>query len=242
LNKRAKRRSASADGIGSLPINHPVPAQSPETLVTQLELIADALRTSIIHGEIEAGSPLRQDRIAQQFGVSHIPVREALRCLSGEGLVELVHNRGAFVSRLSSKLAWELTEFRALLEGQMMRWAGPNLKISDLEKAELLIAQIEDCDEPTRILELNMAYHSVLLTPAARPHFQKSIDVARLNLFRYWRKLIGKKPPTLSYLEQHRDTVRLLRNGNINDAAALTERHIMETGNLVVEYLRNQDL
>jgi biotin operon repressor len=64
-----------------------------------------------------AGTPLRQDRIAAQFGVSHILVREALQQLAAEGLAVLIHNRGYVVSELSPEVVWELTEYRERLSG-----------------------------------------------------------------------------------------------------------------------------
>jgi DNA-binding FadR family transcriptional regulator len=67
----------------------------------------------------------RQDRIAAEFGVSHIPVREALKQLVAEGLAVFIKNCGIVVSELSPKVAWELTEYRCLIEGQMARWAVP---------------------------------------------------------------------------------------------------------------------
>ncbi|MEO0970070.1 MAG: GntR family transcriptional regulator, partial [Cyanobacteria bacterium J06639_18] len=65
------------------------------------DLIADALREAIIQGIFAEEQSLRQDEIAKQFGVSRIPVREALRQLEAEGLVKFYNNRGAVVSGLS---------------------------------------------------------------------------------------------------------------------------------------------
>ena len=64
----------------------------PRTSLTMA--VADRLRDQIIRGEIAEGTQLRQDAIATQYKVSRIPVREALRQLDAEGLIEIVHNRG----------------------------------------------------------------------------------------------------------------------------------------------------
>ena len=70
--------------------------------------IANALRVEILRGKLQGGQPLKQDEIAAQFGVSKIPVREALVQLKAEGLVNFYPNRGAFVSELSAAEADEI--------------------------------------------------------------------------------------------------------------------------------------
>src|SRR5262249_27994894 len=99
------------------------------------EMIADALRDAICSGEIAPGAPLKQDEIAAEFGVSHTPVREALKLLVSEGLATLHHNRGCFVSDLSSAVARELMEFRALIEPRLAGWALDHLAVADIENA-----------------------------------------------------------------------------------------------------------
>ncbi len=106
-------------------------------------LIADALREAITYGDIKAGMPLRQDHIAAEFGVSHIPVREALKELVAEGLAVFVKNRGVVVSELSPDVAWELTEYRGVLEGQMARWAVPLMKSQDFTEAKDILDRLD---------------------------------------------------------------------------------------------------
>ena len=96
------------------------------------DLIADALREAIVRGIFQEGQSLRQDEIATQFGVSRIPVREALRQLEAEGLVTLHLNRGAMVSALSPAEAQEIFEIRSALEVKAIQLAIPKLTPSDL--------------------------------------------------------------------------------------------------------------
>jgi len=65
------------------------------------DLVCDGLRHAILSGELAQGMPLRQDQLAEQFGTSRIPVREALRQLEAEGLVRIEPNKGARVTPLS---------------------------------------------------------------------------------------------------------------------------------------------
>ncbi|MEZ4730734.1 MAG: GntR family transcriptional regulator [Caldilineaceae bacterium] len=79
------------------------------------ETIAAALRTDILQGSYKSNAPLRQDEIAARFGVSKIPVREALQQLKAEGLVTFFPNRGAVVSTLSSAEVDEIYAMRIAL-------------------------------------------------------------------------------------------------------------------------------
>jgi DNA-binding GntR family transcriptional regulator len=203
-------------------------------------VIAASLRDAVTRGQIPAGTPLRQDRIAAQFGVSHIPVREALQQLAAEGLAVLIHNRGYVVSELSPEAVWELTEYRALLEGEMARCAVPNLTRVDLDGAA---AVLDDLDRATDILEtlrLAAVFHTIIYRRAERPFFLKSIEAVRGNLARYWRLAwedVGFKPHSQ---DEHRRILSLCRRRKADDVKCEVERHIRATGTLIIEYLRDQ--
>src|SRR3982751_3291639 len=95
---------------------------------TTPDLIAESLRDEILRGEIPAGQPLRQEELAERFGVSRLPVRDALLRLEAQGLVHVFPNRGAFVISLSADDVREVYEMRVLLEGDMLERAVPRMR------------------------------------------------------------------------------------------------------------------
>ena len=97
----------------------PRPAQKSLQHRTIAAAVADSLRHRILDGDFKAGFPLRQDALAGEFGVSRIPIREALMQLEAEGLVKIHPHRGAIVSELSTDEVQELFELRALLEPRL---------------------------------------------------------------------------------------------------------------------------
>src|SRR5277367_3812575 len=109
--------------------------------------IADWLRAAILSGALAAGTRVNQDRVAAEQGVSHIPVREALRRLEAEGLVTFAPRRGFFVARLSAEDAEELGEMRAALEALAIRLAAPRLTTADLEAAAAALAAADGSDD-----------------------------------------------------------------------------------------------
>jgi DNA-binding GntR family transcriptional regulator len=207
---------------------------------TAPESVARALREKIILGEIKAGAPLRQDRIAAEFGVSHIPVREALKELVADGLAVFVKNRGVVVSELSADVAWELTEYRCLLEGQMARWAVPLMTKRDLAEAKDILDRLDRETDVAEILRLNTAFHAAIFRPANRPFFLKSVESVRTNLSRYWRlawEELGHKPRSQ---QEHRKILALCRKKDAEAVGREMEDHIRETGSLIVSYLRRK--
>src|ERR1700733_11826383 len=114
-------------------------ADSPIPRRSLTSAVADKLREQIIRGEIPEGAQLRQDLIATQYHVSRIPVREALRQLDAEGLINIVPNRGAVVPKLSSNDVEELFAIRALLEPEVLKHSIPNLTQTEFSKAEAIL-------------------------------------------------------------------------------------------------------
>ena len=82
-----------------------------------VDKLASTLQARVLSGELPSGTRLRQEALAEEFGVSRTPIREALRKLQASGLVELRHNRGAFVRGLSPREIRDAYEVRAELEG-----------------------------------------------------------------------------------------------------------------------------
>ncbi|WP_461348646.1 GntR family transcriptional regulator [Bradyrhizobium sp. USDA 4451] len=204
-------------------------------------MIADALRDAICSGEIPPGAPLKQDEIAAEFGVSHTPVREALKALVSEGLAVLHHNRGCFVSDLSSVVARELMEFRAVLEPKLAGWAIDHLTDADIEHCRQIMAKIDKASNPLQRLRLATEFHTVIYARANRPFFLEQVSRARNNLNRYWRLAWGDQTFPVSTQNEHQEILALCVSRDRAGLTALIERHIMTSGEVVLHYLRRME-
>lgn len=133
----------------------------------------EALRQGIADGRHAPGDWLREGPLAQALGLSRTPVREALRALAAEGLVELVHNRGARVVRWTADDVEETYRLRALLEGEAASLAARRASAADrllLEQTHLAYAQSVGQARPTvEQAALNDAFHAAVLHAAASP-------------------------------------------------------------------------
>ena len=206
--------------------------------VGNTELIADALRGAICGGTIPPGAPLKQDEIAASFGVSHTPVREAFKALVSEGLATLHHNRGCFVSDLSSTVARELVEFRAILEPRLAGWAIEHLTARDIKQARTVIAKIDRTSDPAQRLHRATEFHTILYARANRPFFLDQVSRARNNLNRYWLLAWTDQAFPLTTQDEHRQILELCVARDRNALIALIEQHILASGDVVLDYLQ----
>lgn len=193
------------------------------------ERISRELASRIITGRIEAGARLRQDHIAQEFGASHVPVREAFRRLESQGLVESEPRRGVRVAAIGLNEVREVAEMRATLEVLALRNAAPHLTPFILDAAEdATRAEVRAGDVHAWEAE-NRRFHKAILTPCGMPRLLRAIDdlhVASARfLFSGWRA--EWEMPTD---RDHRAILIALRAGNVDLAASLLARHIAWTG------------
>ena len=201
------------------------------------DTIAEALRQRILSGELPAQARLRQDALATEFGVSHIPVREALRHLAAEGLVTLRPHQGAMVSPLSADEARELLEVRAILELQALRWALPHTDEALIRDAEATLDEAEACDDVSRWMEANWRFHSMLYARAGRPRLLTLIQSLDQQIDRFIRVLVTSSGYRRNAEEEHRAILAAYRVRNIEAVTSLTEQHLRETASALVTLL-----
>ena len=200
---------------------------NPQRIVrkTTTELVADVLRDRILSGDIPPGEPLRQELFAEELGVSRIPVREALRLLSAEGLVDTIAHRGAFVTMLSRAEVQEFFELRLRLEPRILREAIPLLEETDLSQASDVVARM-DAAEPRQWGQLNWQLHEHLYRAARRPAALGMIRALHEKSERYFRFQIVNAPIRQQAHDEHMALIALCREGRADDAGAALERHI----------------
>lgn len=121
--------------------------------------IADSLRDSILAGELVPGERIRQEEIADQFGASRIPVREALRILVTDGLVNMVSNSGAWVSSLTQQECSEHYQIRERLEPLLLRFSLPILSDEQIDHLASLVEQMKSSDDIETFMKLDREFH-----------------------------------------------------------------------------------
>ncbi len=201
------------------------------------EQIAAEIRGEILNGRLKSGKPLRQDDIAAKFGISKIPVREALFQLKAEGLVTFVPNKGAAVSVLSPKEAEEIYTMRIALEPAALERAIPNLTIRNLTEAEELLTAIDQEEKIEKWGELNWLFHATLYAPADMPRMIEWIQALHINVARYLIVYLeGMNYQEVSQRE-HRELLDACRHGDVHRAKAVLVEHLESASRQLVKFL-----
>lgn len=200
-------------------------------------MVAASLRESILKGELPSGLPLRQDSIAERFGVSHIPVREALRELAAEGLVTIRRNRGSVVSELAPFEARQLLEIRCALETQGLRWALPKIDPGVIAGARQMLDRMERTREGRKWMQLNWAFHALLYERAARPMLFDMVRSLNSKVERYIRLVQASIDNRRQAELEHRAILAACEVGNVEAACLLLNQHLTATANQLEELL-----
>ncbi|MBP0446891.1 GntR family transcriptional regulator [Roseomonas sp. SSH11] len=198
---------------------------------TVVESATDELRRRILSGEFREGEALRQDALAEEFGISRIPLREAFRQLAAEGLVTIHPHRGAVVSSLSPEEIAELFDLRALLEPDLIRRAVPRLGPADLAGAETILAAYSAAIDRADLNawgELNTEYHLALYRPAGRAQTLALVRTLLANTDRYTRLQLAVAGGTDRAKAEHAELLEICRRGAAEEAARFTRRHVLE--------------
>lgn len=197
--------------------------------------IASELRERIFRGELAGGLPLRQEQIAEEFGVSRIPVREALSRLEAEGLVVRSHNRGCTVATLSFADLLESVEIRKALECAALRLAVPKLTAKDAARAEDILARYARATRPDEWTELNLEFHLTLYRPSGMPRILRMIEEIVRGTNRYLRVYISSVAGRDVPMEEHRAILDAAKAGDTRRAVRLLEAHIERTRRMLAD-------
>lgn len=194
---------------------------------TTSEIVLRHLRAAIVSGDLEEGTPIRQDDVAKLFNVSKIPVREALKQLEAEGFVTFQRNRGAIVASLSEPEIVQVFEVRALLEAQAIRLAVPMMTAQDLARADA--AELAFAQEPdvSQWAARNWEFHSALYTAAGRDFLMTLIRSVNDRVARFLRVQLTVSGGHDLAVREHRQILAACRQGDAETAARLTHDHIM---------------
>lgn len=198
------------------------------------------LREAIISGDYSPGFRLVLSRLAEEYDVSTVPVREAVRQLEAQGLVSHERNVGFTVTGVNAKDYADAMETLAFLEGAATRLAVPFIDSNDLAEAQDLNEQMRamrDRPNPGRFTDLNGRFHMLLCRPCPNRHLFDLVQREWGNLSRIRRSTFTYVPDRArTSVEEHDDLIRMIARG---EEPAVIEQafreHTLRTMNLFLE-------
>jgi DNA-binding GntR family transcriptional regulator len=190
------------------------------------EMVAEVLREAITGGHLRANEPLPQDEIAAQLRVSHIPVREALRQLQSEGLVDYQPNRGATVSALTPEEIREIYDIRAILETAAVRQAASRLSEATLAQAGRILDAAEAATDGAAWGSHDVDFHQLIYDLEGRPRLHELIAGLLRRVDRYWLTHGLMLKHRHEFEQEHRALLEAMRRRDAESAARLLAEHL----------------
>lgn len=209
--------------------------------------VADQLRAAISEGRLRPGEWLRQERLARELGVSHMPVREALKQLAAEGLIEYLPYRGMRVVEFTPEDIEDLYAARAALEGRAARAAATRLTPEQLAELRALVAQMGASQAPEQIAlnrSLNRRFHELIYEASGRAYLTRALS----QMWAWFPTMfLGTYAPTASTpvigretdVEEHVAVVEALAARDGARAEQLLAEHVLRAGQQLVAMLRS---
>lgn len=225
MKLKVEQPSKGRPGKGGIEIQ---PQRSAEEAVTE------ALRNAIHQGYLKPGQKLSQADLAEQLGVSRIPLRDALRRLESEALVTMSGRRGTWVSSLSVDTIREMYEIRIMLEQRCTEYAVQNMSEDDLEEILELFDDMEEteADPENRGFSARRLFYARFYGCAERPLMREQILLLRDNVSRYHR--------VKDHDHAHDDHVKFKEAIVARDAegaARVLKRHLEEARDDLILYM-----
>ncbi|WP_287883830.1 MULTISPECIES: GntR family transcriptional regulator [Paracoccus] len=204
---------------------------------TASDIILKFIRDSIADGSLDEGEPIRQDDVARMFNVSKIPVREALKRLEAEGLVEFQRNKGAIVTSVSEPEIAQIFETRAILESNAIRLSVPHMTPETFTDAEAFCDAFAKETDVAQWSALNWQFHSRLYLDAQRPFLVRTIRSVNDRLERYLRIQLALSHGQGTADREHREILAACRAGDAEKAGKLVYDHIMGACSSLLHHL-----
>ena len=208
------------------------------------DVVFQTLRRAILMGELEPGERLMELALTEKLGVSRTPVREAIRMLEKEGLVEMIPRKGAAVSRITEKDLQDVLEVRCALEELAVGLACERMTEDDIEK-------LEECTEGfskkmsktdvTELAEADVKFHDIIFLSTGNGGLIQMLNNLREQMYRCRVEYLKDGSSAEQLLREHNEIIACLKEKNADAAKAAIREHIYGQVLAVSKMVRNED-
>lgn len=214
-----------------------MPGKISQTYLTKNDIVYNALKEQIVTGEIMPGERITVMQCAEEFGVSAMPVREALKRLQQEGLVTIIPHAGAQVVKCDNKHFHEITEIRNLLEPYAAKLAAGRMTEQDFDALEEILDEMQACvdaQDNVTYSELNAKFHHYIYDRCGNETLIETINSLWEKSQMSRNVFLMNRERIVPSLQEHRECLACMRRGDGDAVQAAWARH-KENGFSVVE-------
>jgi DNA-binding GntR family transcriptional regulator len=202
------------------------------------EQTVDALREAILTGELKPGQSLIEMDLSKQLGVSRAPIREALRILNSEGLVETIPYHGTTVGRLTKDDIEELYSMRILLETFALERI---ITINNSENVEILkelyerMVEAGTRDDLKAVNEIDREFHDTIISMSEHKLLELMWQMVAMKVRQVMALRNMRNTDLTQIARNHLPLIEEIKNGNISEAKRLLSEHSASAGDLISE-------
>lgn len=193
------------------------------------DVVFNTLRQAILKGEMEPGERLMEITLANKLGVSRTPIREAIRKLELEGLVNMIPRKGAVVASISEKDMKDVLEVRITLEELAVKLAVKNMEPEDIEQLRMAAKGFENAvisRDIVDIVEADVAFHDIIYNKTGNNRLIQIINNLREQMYRYRLEYIKDARTHSILISEHNDIIEALRSKDVEAAKNAVREHI----------------
>ena len=205
------------------------------------EVVFNNLRDAILKGQLKPGERLLENHLADKLGVSRTPVREALRMLEQENLVELIPRRGAQVLDISAEDIKNVLEIRSALEVVSVRHACHNMDEEGLKEPRKYNSQFEAAFEEKdydKVATADEHFHDVIFRAAGNAKLVGIITNIQAQVYRYRMAYLKVYETKTAVLNHHRLIIAAIENQDENEGARIMAEHIEHQTQVILKSLK----
>lgn len=229
---------SAQEGSTCLPLDQNGRSAAPgETLADR---IRRALEADISSGRLEPGSKLDEQEIAEQFGVSRTPVREAFRLLAANHLVELRGRQGAVVRTISAQILVEMFQVMAELEGLCARLAARRASPAQLGRMEAIHKRLEDVGvsgDVDLFYDVNQEFHEAVYEASCNGFLADQTRRLRNQVAAYRRRVTHRPSRIPKTLKEHGEVIAAIRAHDDEAAQRAMRDHVNLLGDDLLDFL-----
>lgn len=188
------------------------------------------LREDILSGKYMEHEELKEVAIGEEMGVSRTPVREAFRQLELEGLIQIIPNKGAYVTGITEKDVKDIYMIRSLLEGLCARWATENITNEQLEELEenVYLAKFHaGKGHLEQLAELDNRFHHILYEACNSKMLEHQLRDFHEYVLRVRKKTLSSASRGPKSNEEHEQILEAIKSGNATLAEKLANKHMI---------------
>lgn len=198
------------------------------------EKVYQLLRDDILNGNFEDGHELKENTLAKKYEVSRTPVREAIRQLALEGLVETIPNRGAFVKTIKIKDVMDVYAIRSLMEGLAARWACDHITTQQLEEMEEIVylcGYYREKELWDHVFQADSRFHELLYEASGSEILEHTLKNFHTYIRLVRKSSLHDRTRAHDAFQEHEAIMKAIKEKRHDDADHLATEHIAKAFN-----------